>query len=91
MAVGYASNFNRQGSAIGVQRRPATQPQGLVGMGGAGGLTSDHILSRLQGELQKSREAGAELHSERLDERDSRRSAVLRSVILLFRHSGLIA
>ena len=27
------------------------------------GLTFDHILSRLQGELQKSRETGAELHS----------------------------
>lgn len=48
------------------------QPQGLVGMGGMGGaarqpgksgLTFDHILSRLQGELQKSRETGAELHS----------------------------
>lgn len=48
------------------------QPQGLVGMGGMGGnvrqpgksgLTFDHILSRLQGELQKSRDTGAELHS----------------------------
>ena len=54
----------------GAQRR-AMQPQGLVGMGGMGGnarppgksgLTFDHILSRLQGELQKSRETGAELH-----------------------------
>jgi hypothetical protein len=27
------------------------------------GLTFDHILSRLQGELQKSRETGAELHN----------------------------
>ena len=27
------------------------------------GLTFNHILSRLQGELQKSRETGAELHS----------------------------
>jgi hypothetical protein len=26
-------------------------------------LTFDHILSRLQGELQKSRETGAELHN----------------------------
>jgi len=49
------------------------QPQGLGGMGGMGsgnvrppgksGLTFDHILSRLQGELQKSRETGAELHN----------------------------
>jgi hypothetical protein len=31
--------------------------------GGKSGLTFDHILSRLQGELQKSRETGAELHS----------------------------
>lgn len=56
----------------GAQRRATMQPQGLVGMGGMGGsarppgksgLTFDHILSRLQGELQKSRETGAELHS----------------------------
>ncbi|KAI0341540.1 hypothetical protein BDW22DRAFT_1346327 [Trametopsis cervina] len=54
------------------QRRATMQPQGLMGMGGMGGgarqpgksgLTFDHILSRLQGELQKSRETGAELHS----------------------------
>jgi hypothetical protein len=54
------------------QRRTTMQPQGLMGMGGMGGgarqpgksgLTFDHILSRLQGELQKSRETGAELHS----------------------------
>ncbi|THG94751.1 hypothetical protein EW026_g6778 [Hermanssonia centrifuga] len=56
----------------GAARRSTMQPQGLVGMGGMGGnarppgksgLTFDHILSRLQGELQKSRETGAELHS----------------------------
>ncbi|GJE86722.1 FHA and PRK00409 domain-containing protein [Phanerochaete sordida] len=57
----------------GVQRRQTMQGgPGLVGMGGMGGsarppgksgLTFDHILSRLQGELQKSRETGAELHS----------------------------
>ena len=72
-----AFNFvgNGQGGsngAAGPQRRPTLQPQGLVGMGGMGGnvrppgksgLTFDHILSRLQGELQKSRETGAELHS----------------------------
>ncbi|KAI0051381.1 hypothetical protein FA95DRAFT_1676087 [Auriscalpium vulgare] len=54
------------------QRRPTVQPQGLAGMGGMGGnmrapgksgLTFDHILNRLQGELQKSRETGSELHS----------------------------
>jgi hypothetical protein len=46
------------------------QAQGLGGMGGGGvrppgksGLTFDHILSRLQGELQKSREMGTELHN----------------------------
>ena len=47
-------------------------PQGLVGMGGMGGnvrppgksgLSFDHILTRLQGELQKSRDTGTELHS----------------------------
>ncbi|KAH9918687.1 uncharacterized protein B0H18DRAFT_1086818 [Fomitopsis serialis] len=72
------SGFNfagqQQPSANGVpgqQRRPS-MPQGLVGMGGMGGnvrppgksgLTFDHILTRLQGELQKSRDTGAELHS----------------------------
>ncbi|EGO28959.1 hypothetical protein SERLADRAFT_456237, partial [Serpula lacrymans var. lacrymans S7.9] len=51
------------------QRRPTIQSQGLGGLGGSmrppgkGGLTFDHILSRLQGELQKSRDTGAELHS----------------------------
>jgi hypothetical protein len=50
------------------QRRPTLQSQ-LGGMGGSmrppgkNGLSFDHILSRLQGELQKSRETGAELHS----------------------------
>ena len=49
------------------------QPQGLGGMGGMGsgsvraagksGLTFDHILSRLQGKLQKGRETGVELHN----------------------------
>lgn len=55
-----------------VQRRATLQSQALGGMGGMGGsmrppgksgLSFDHILSRLQGELQKSRETGAELHS----------------------------
>ncbi|KAH7882857.1 hypothetical protein F5I97DRAFT_1930483 [Phlebopus sp. FC_14] len=54
------------------QRRPTLQSQALGGMGGMGGsmrppgksgLSFDHILSRLQGELQKSRDTGAELHS----------------------------
>ncbi|EAU82236.2 hypothetical protein CC1G_12024 [Coprinopsis cinerea okayama7 len=57
------------------QRRPQlSQPSlsGMSGMGGMGGgmrppgksgLTFDVILSRLQGELQKSRETGAELSS----------------------------
>lgn len=54
------------------QRRPQMAHQGVAGMGGMGGsmrppgksgLTFDHILSRLQGELQKSRETGAELHT----------------------------
>jgi hypothetical protein len=45
------------------------QPKGLGGMNSAmrppdkSGLTFNHILSRLQGELQKSRETGAELHN----------------------------
>ncbi|KAI0031846.1 hypothetical protein K488DRAFT_51159 [Vararia minispora EC-137] len=53
-------------------RRPPMQQQGLAGIGGMGAnmrqpgkssLTFDHIINRLQGELQKSRETGAELHS----------------------------
>ncbi|KAI0300593.1 hypothetical protein B0F90DRAFT_1668384 [Multifurca ochricompacta] len=67
-----AFNFTGTQNATGPARRPAIQQQGLVGMGGMGanmrapgksGITFDHILSRLQGELQKSRETGAELHS----------------------------
>lgn len=50
------------------QRRPTLQSQ-LGGMGGSmrppgkNGLSFDHILNRLQGELQKSRETSADLHS----------------------------
>ena len=50
------------------QRRPTLQSQ-LGGMGGSmrppgkSGLSFDHILSRLQGEIHKSHETGAELHS----------------------------
>ncbi|KAH9072878.1 hypothetical protein EDB83DRAFT_2568673 [Lactarius deliciosus] len=67
-----AFNFTGTQNPAGPARRPAIQQQGLVGMGGMGanmrapgksGITFDHILSRLQGELQKSRETGAELHS----------------------------
>lgn len=73
-----AFNFSGGGqgaanSAPGPQRRPTMHPQnGLIGMGGLGGsvrppgksgLSFDHVLSRLQGELQKSRETGAELQS----------------------------
>jgi hypothetical protein len=57
------------------QRRSSLQPQSPVGLGGLGGgpglglsgrtgksgLTFDHILNRLQNELQKSRETGTEL------------------------------
>lgn len=65
-------NFTGTQNAAGPARRPAIQQQTLGGMGGMGanmrvpgksGITFDHILSRLQGELQKSRETGAELHS----------------------------
>ena len=50
------------------QRRAQLAQQGLGGMGGVRppgktGLSFDVILSRLQGELQKSRETGAELNS----------------------------
>ncbi|CAL1709324.1 unnamed protein product [Somion occarium] len=72
--VGGAFNFASQAGANGApgpQRRGTMQTQGL-GMGGMGGsarapgknnLTFDHILSRLQGELQKSRETSNDLHS----------------------------
>jgi len=65
-------NFSGTQNAAGPARRPAIQQQALGGMGGMGanmrlpgksGISFDHILSRLQGELQKSRETGAELHS----------------------------
>lgn len=68
--VNGAAPFN---FAQGQQRRPqVAQRGGLMDMGGMGGgmrppgksgLTFEHILSRLQGELQKSRETGAELHT----------------------------
>jgi hypothetical protein len=60
------------------QRRPSLQqaqsPAGLGGLGGGpglglsgrsgkSGLTFDHILNRLQNELQKSRETGSELNT----------------------------
>jgi type II secretory pathway pseudopilin PulG len=65
-----SATFNFAGNQA--QRRPQLAQQGIAGMGGMGGsmrppgksgLTFDHILSRLQGELQKSRETGAELHT----------------------------
>jgi hypothetical protein len=65
-------NFGGNMAGPGTQRRPPIQqPQGLGGMGGMGGmrqpgksgLTFDHIISRLQGEVQKSRDTGTELHS----------------------------
>jgi hypothetical protein len=66
---GQPSTFNFNGAQ---QRRPQPPQQGLAGMGGMGGsmrppgksgLSFDVILSRLQGELQKSRETGAELNT----------------------------
>lgn len=73
-ASGASSQFSfAQGQPVPpAQRRPTLQSQALGGMGGMGGsmrppgksgLSFDHILTRLQGELQKSREAGADLHS----------------------------
>ena len=78
------------------QRRPTLQSQGLGGMGGMGGsmrppgksgLNFDHILSRLQSELQKSRETGAELHSltsAMNDIHDTLGGAMVRSHYLVF-------
>ncbi|KAH7875896.1 hypothetical protein F5879DRAFT_989974 [Lentinula edodes] len=65
-----SASFNFSGQQP--PRRPQMSQQGISGMGGMGGsmrppgksgLTFDHILNRLQGELQKSRETGAELHT----------------------------
>ncbi|KAF9444665.1 hypothetical protein P691DRAFT_325890 [Macrolepiota fuliginosa MF-IS2] len=68
---GIPSQFNFVGGPQ--QRRPGPNVgQGIAGIGGMGGsmrppgksgLTFEHILNRLQGELQKSRETGSELHS----------------------------
>ncbi|THH16715.1 hypothetical protein EW146_g3966 [Bondarzewia mesenterica] len=68
-----AFNFaNAQGAPGQTQRRPAMQQPGVIEMSdrggnmrppGKSGLSFEHILSRLQGELQKTRETGAELHS----------------------------
>ncbi|KAJ7625406.1 hypothetical protein B0H17DRAFT_907641, partial [Mycena rosella] len=64
-------NFAPGGPQAG-QRRPSVPHPGLNGMGGMGGsmrppgksgLTFDHILSRLQGELTKSRETGQDLQT----------------------------
>ncbi|TEB31198.1 hypothetical protein FA13DRAFT_1569730, partial [Coprinellus micaceus] len=63
---GAPSGFNFNSAAAG-QRRPQMSQPNLGGLGGGmrppgkGGLSFDVILSRLQGELQKSRETGAEL------------------------------
>ncbi|KAF7326400.1 Glycosyltransferase family 69 protein [Mycena venus] len=67
-----ASSFNFAPGGPQGQRRPQMPHQGLNGMGGMGasmrapgksGLTFDHILSRLQGELTKSRETGQDLQT----------------------------
>ena len=67
---------------------------GMGGMGGnvrvpgKSGLTFDHILSRLQGELQKSRETGAELHSltnAMNDIHETLGGNIVRSYVLLMR------
>ncbi|KAJ7475237.1 hypothetical protein B0H11DRAFT_1728056 [Mycena galericulata] len=67
-----SSSFNFAPGGAQAQRRPQMPQQGLNGMGGMGGsmrppgksgLTFDHILSRLQGELTKSRETGQDLQT----------------------------
>lgn len=66
-----AAASSANGLNAGAGRRPSLQPQtnglgGMSGLGGAprqsrSGLTFDHIINRIQGELQKSRDTGAEL------------------------------
>ncbi|KAJ7902642.1 hypothetical protein B0H14DRAFT_2666979 [Mycena olivaceomarginata] len=67
-----SSSFNFAPGGPQGQRRPPIPHQGLNGMGGMGasmrapgksGLTFDHILSRLQGELTKCRETGQDLQT----------------------------
>ncbi|KAJ7641378.1 hypothetical protein FB45DRAFT_900052 [Roridomyces roridus] len=66
-----SSSFNFAPGGPQGQRRPAPAHQlnGMGGMGGSmrppgkSGLTFDHILSRLQGELTKSRETGQDLQT----------------------------
>jgi hypothetical protein len=65
-----STSFSFAQGSNNVARRPAMQAQGLGSMGGGSvrppgksGLTFDHMLRRLQGELQKTRETGAELHN----------------------------
>lgn len=68
-AFSFASQAGANG-ANGPQRR-GTLPSPGMGMGGLGparapgksNISFDHILSRLQGELQKSRETGNDLHA----------------------------
>ncbi|KAF8629365.1 hypothetical protein AX17_005661 [Amanita inopinata Kibby_2008] len=68
-ANGPAGAFSFAGAQ---QRRAQLAQQGLTGMGGMGGnirppgksgLSFDLIFSRLQGELQKTKDTGAELHN----------------------------
>ncbi|KIY43423.1 hypothetical protein FISHEDRAFT_10481, partial [Fistulina hepatica ATCC 64428] len=76
MAAGSSFNFSGNGPSVPAGVGPNARrggPANLGAMGSLGasmrppgaksGLTFDHILSRLQGELQKSRDTGAELHS----------------------------
>ncbi|KAF8625152.1 hypothetical protein AX15_005534 [Amanita polypyramis BW_CC] len=69
-ANGSAGTFNFAGAQQ--QRRTQLAQQGLTGMGGMGGnirppgksgLSFELIFSRLQGELQKSKDTGAELQN----------------------------
>ncbi|KAL4253671.1 Centrosomal and Immune Signaling Modulator [Abortiporus biennis] len=71
--TGFNFTGNQPGAnGVSAPQRRSTVQQGLLGMGGMGGnarqpgksgISFDHILNRLQGELQKSRDTGNELHS----------------------------
>ncbi|KAJ8701196.1 hypothetical protein PTI98_000011 [Pleurotus ostreatus] len=65
-------NFGANNGSGPPRRTSSGMQPGITGMGGMGGgmrapgksgLTFEHILNRLQGELQKSRETGTELQS----------------------------
>ena len=59
-AAGPARRLTTQQPALGGMGRPRLEAWAPMRLAGNGGISFKHILSRLPGELQKSRETGAE-------------------------------